>query len=268
MWGFSYRLFYLAVIGLLLAQGGCRDPKPSDEKIRIGNINNVGMPNPCGCDLQSIEDWETGRSDWNVFVSSHRDAVAWMNINGEDVELRECRTSRPDYLRRGDRFYTDYFVADVWRVHCPDDNHSNHGEYCIYYRHRRYSRNYERDRDFRRPEAYLSRNDSYPEDDLSLRDEPSVRKADRDYGSPEVLGSSDSTSIENRFYGYPGRRPDRYRNPRINLRDYSVRIHYHVVEPCRYEDRGCKWYVNATIRLFRHDNWQDEFKTTGKCRCI
>jgi hypothetical protein len=268
MWRFSYHFLYVVALGLLLTQGACQRPKSHD--ISIGNVYNVGgdRANNRGCALQSTEDWQDGRRDWYIFHSDYREARAWMNINGHYVELRECRTSWPNRrLRRDDRFSTDYYIADVMRFPCPDDDHENHGWNCPL-RDRRYSRDDERERDFRGSGDYLSKNDrSYPDDTYPLRNNrPGVRMG-QDYGpAPGVVISQDFTSPENRFYGYSGPRDNgRYRNPPITVRELSVRINYLVLDPCRWEDRGCRSYVRARITFFRNEDRQQEIETAGTC---
>jgi hypothetical protein len=85
--------------------------KPSD-RILVGNILNTSVYEGCGCRFQLSDD-RLARSSRYFFVAD-QGKRAWMNIAGEDCELRLIGADQMSLKsRKGQRGYFRFEAADV-----------------------------------------------------------------------------------------------------------------------------------------------------------
>jgi hypothetical protein len=264
----SWCVPYLVIFGCLIPISSCgvTDARPAPPAqgggFKIETIDFLGnLPWSCGCALQLCRDRDT-KTGLTVFLSSFNKVIARMNINGQDVELREIDRHRSRDEMGIDIIIVNYRVIRVVDNPCPGcrepgqrDREDPYSDRTL----RRDSGDYsQRDRQNRRETSwgYSLQPDIYDSQEYNPRDDP---RDDRDY------------------YPRDDRDYNTYRNPRSpriiypgpEFRELWVRVEYFVNPACcRWEDGRRLDCVEARIKVFRRDTQTDEVRTTGTCGCI
>ena len=82
------------------------------ERPLIGFVQRTDLAGECGCCFQSNAKDKKLKGPY-IFLT-RMDEDAWMNINGQDIMLKEIETTEPKTeLRKGDRYRSTYKAGEI-----------------------------------------------------------------------------------------------------------------------------------------------------------
>jgi hypothetical protein len=94
----------------MIAEGQTK-AAPESAKLVIGRLKTKGLSEGCGCGFYYPSD-SRSRSPKFIFSSDDQN-FAWMNIGGQDIELKLLRSTDPKVIRVGSRSTRIYRASGI-----------------------------------------------------------------------------------------------------------------------------------------------------------